>query len=258
MQTKRFTGRRGDLAVFITEKMKMRCKIADLITYVPETENLNFRCKDYRWDGNEKADIEICEESYRLDKYDLRLSKETVEYMESAYQFYMELVNFNGFYLHSSAVVKDGRAYLFSGPCRAGKSTHTKLWKETFGTEVHIINDDKPALRRVEGKWYAYGTPWCGKDGININEKAPLAGVCFLKKASENKIRTLDKFEAMKKILGQTIHKFDKKHKLDKLLDSIDVFLREIPVYELENIPESSAAKLSYETMYKGAQEAGL
>lgn len=236
----------------------IRCKIADLITDVPCGDGLGLRCEAYKFNYGSTADISIDAGLYRIDKYDPRISSETVAYMESAYQFYIKLVEFNGFYLHSSAVVKDGKAYLFSGPCRAGKSTHTKLWKETFGTEVHIINDDKPALRRVEGKWYAYGTPWCGKDGININEKAPLAGVCFLKKASENKIRTLDKFEAMKKILGQTIHKFDKKHKLDKLLDSIDVFLREIPVYELENIPESSAAKLSYETMYKGAQEAGL
>ncbi len=178
--------------------------------------------------------------------------------MESAYQFYLQLVNFEGFYLHSSAVVRDGKAYLFSGPCRAGKSTHTKVWKQTFGSDTYIINDDKPALRRINGIWYAYGTPWCGKEGINLNMKAPLAGVCFLTKAKENKIHRLDSFNAMKMILGQTIHKFDEKEKLEKMLASIEKFLKEIPVYRLENLPEPAAAELSYETMHKGAQEAGL
>ena len=38
-----------------------------------------------------------------------------------------------GFYLHSSAVELDGRAYLFSGKSGVGKSTHTRLWQQIFG-----------------------------------------------------------------------------------------------------------------------------
>jgi len=34
--------------------------------------------------------------------------------------------------------------------------------------------------------------------------------------------------------------------------------LEQIPVYELENRPEPAAAVLSYETMRRGALEAGL
>ena len=189
------------------------------------------------------------------EKYSPETGENVVAYMESAYQFYLELINFNGFYLHASAVVRDGKAYLFSGPCRAGKSTHTGLWQKTFGPEAYVINDDKPALRRMDGVWYAYGTPWCGKDGINRNEKAPLAGICFLKKAPENKIRRLDRLEAMKKIMSQTIYKFNEVEKLDLLLGNLELLLMEIPVYELENIPEPSAARLSYEIMHTGIQE---
>ena len=233
----------------------MKCKIADLIAEVPTSEGLASRCEDYVCDGEGGADIIIRTELYRREKYDSRLSENTVAYMESAYQFYCQLVEFEGFYLHSSAVVLDGKAYLFSGPCCAGKSTHTRLWQNVFGKEARVINDDKPALRRVDGIWYAYGTPWCGKDGININDKAPVAGVCFLKKAPENKIRRLDQIEAMKKVLGQTIHKFSNESQLTKLFQSLDLFLREVPIYELENVPEPSAALLSFETMYAGARK---
>lgn len=96
---------------------------------------------------------------------------------------------YNGLMLHASAAALGGRACLFSGPCGRGKSTHTRLWQQTFGEAVQVFNDDKPALRRLDGRWYAYGTPWCGKDGINLNQKWPLGGICFLEKSQENRIR---------------------------------------------------------------------
>jgi len=233
----------------------MRCLIADLITEVPATGGLAPRCRSYVYDGDRKTDIVIAEQLYRRDKYPADISENTLAYMEAAYQFYLELINFDGFYLHASAVVVDGRAYLFSGHSRAGKSTHTRQWQQIFGEKAVVINDDKPALRRIDGIWYAYGTPWCGKDGINTNMRAPVAGVCFLKKATQNKIRSLDSFEAMQNVLGQTIYKFQSADKLDKMLGHLDCFLREIPVYELENLPQPEAARLSYETMRRGIQE---
>lgn len=236
----------------------MLCKIAELLTEVPAAGGLAPRCEAYLCETAASADIIIRQEAYRPEHYDVRLPFETLAYMEAAYQFYLELVNHNGFYLHSSAVMLDGRVYLFSGPRRAGKSTHTRLWQQTFGPEARVINDDKPAIRLMDGKWIAYGTPWCGKDGINENASAPIAGVCFLKKAPHNAIRKLSSLEAATKILTQTIHKFDDEERLDKLLELLNRFVEEVPVYELENLPEPAAAKLSFETMRQGALENGL
>lgn len=236
----------------------MLCKIAQLLTEVPSAGGLASRCQDYLWPESGIPDIVIREEAYRTEKYDPRLGESGIAYMESAYQFYRKLVEFGGFYLHSSAVVLNGKAYLFSGPCRAGKSTHTRLWQTTFGPGARVINDDKPAIRYINGRWIVYGTPWCGKDGINENASAPLAGVCFLKKSAENKIRRLTSLEAMQKILSQTIYKFDEEEKLDNLLTLMNRFLTDIPIYELENRPEPAAARLSFDTMRRGAEENGL
>jgi hypothetical protein len=38
----------------------------------------------------------------------------------------------------------------------------------------------------------------------------------------------------------------------------VDRLVREIPIYELTNKPELDAARLSYETMHRGAEEANL
>ena len=236
----------------------MRCCIAELIVDVPEAEGLALRCENYAAPDALHPDIVIREELYQYEKYPSVYPRSMVAYMESAAQFYGKLLKYGGFYLHCSAVVWEGKAYLFSGDSGVGKSTHTRLWQSTFGPGARVINDDKPALRLIDGVWYAYGTPWCGKDGININEKAPVAGVCFLKQASHNAIRRLNSQEALENILKQTIWKFHNPMILNAVLDHLDRFLKMVPVYELENLPVPDAARLSYETMHRGAEEAGL
>ena len=235
----------------------MLCKIADLIADVPAAGGLAPRCEAYIWESSDVPDIIIREELYRRERYH-NCSPELVAYMESAYQFYKELVHFDGFYLHASAVVLDGKAYLFSGFSGAGKSTHTRHWQEEFGPDAVIINDDKPALRRIDGVWYAYGTPWCGKDGINANQKAPVAGICFLVKAEHNKIRRLSPWEAVQRVMGQTIYKFHSADAHDLLISHLERFLEEIPVYELENLPDAAAVRLSHSVMCCGAGEGAI
>lgn len=236
----------------------MICKIADLFVEVPTAGGLAPRCVDYLCSKDISPDIVISPHMYRRARYEAGTDDELIAYLESSYVFYRALVKFNGFYLHSSAIVRDGKAYLFSGDPGAGKSTHTQLWINTFGGDTRIINDDKPALRCIDGVWYAYGTPWCGKDYININERAPVVGVCFMKKAPHNRIRRLSTIEATQRILPQTLRKFKDEEYLHQILAHLDDFLRKIPVFELENRPEPEAALLSYETMHKSAMEAGL
>ena len=235
----------------------MLCKIADLFTEVPEAGDLVPRCREYLWEQAENVDIAIQADLFHPEDWPT-LNENAMVYMESGFQFNCSILKHNGMMLHSSAVVLDGKAYLFSGPCGTGKSTHTRLWQQVFGPAAQVINDDKPALRRIDGKWYAYGTPWCGKDGINQNLKAPLAGICFLKQAPYNKIRRLQTFEASKKIMAQTIYKFWKAEALDLMLSLLNSLVLEIPVFELENRPEPEAAQLSFETMLCAAEEAGL
>ena len=236
----------------------MICRISDLIVNVKEVGSLAPYLQNYRYEGTRPADIVIDPKQYDPKFYGPLLSGSDVEYMESGRIYHCGLLRHNGFYLHASAVEYEGKAYLFSAPSGTGKSTHTRLWQQHLGDKVRIFNDDKPSLRRLEETWYAYGTPWCGKDHININLKVPLAGVCFLKQGPENHIRRLNSQEAVNKILSQTIRRFHSGERLDLLLGHLDKFVREIPVFELENLPVPEAAKLSYETMRQAAEEMGL
>ena len=234
----------------------MLCNIAELLTEVPAAGGMASRCRDYLAPDAGAANIIIVQEGYRPDSWPGQ-DETMVAYMESGMQFYWGLLRFGGLMLHASAVALEGRAYLFSGPCGRGKSTHTRLWQSTFGDAVQVFNDDKPALRRLDGRWYAYGTPWCGKDGINLNQKWPLGGICFLEQAQENRIRRLSAAEALPLVLAQTTYRLQPQS-MELLLASLDKLLREIPVFLLENRPEAAAARLSFETMRRAAEEEGL
>ena len=58
-------------------------------------------------------------------------------------------------------------------------------------------------------------------------------------------------------MLAQTTYRLQARG-MDLLLASLDKLLREIPVFLLENRPEEAAARLSYDTMRRAAEEEGL
>lgn len=177
------------------------------------------------------------------------------EYMATCTAFYRELLRFDGLMLHASAVVLDGKAYLFSAKSGTGKSTHTGLWQQVFGAEnARILNDDKPALRFEDGRWYAYGTPWSGKYDISLNERVPVAGICMLERAEQNSIERFGGPAAIYAIMEQTLR--PNAPELRRLLmQNLDLLLRNVPVYRLRCNMEPEAAVLSHKVMCENAPE---
>lgn len=232
-------------------------RVADLILEIPAAGGMATRCGEYRSDAVEKPDIVISAEKYRPDVWP-GADEALVCYMESGMQFYTAILKFDGLMLHASALEWQGKAYLFSGPCGMGKSTHTRLWQQVYGNAAQVFNDDKPALRYLDNKWFAYGTPWCGKDGINQNKKVPLAGICFLKRGEENVIRQLQPEEALVRIISQTRRKLGSEYAVTLMLENSERLVKDIPVFELHCKADEDAAILSSTTMKQKAEEMGL
>lgn len=201
----------------------------------------------------EKADIVISYNPTAMEMYRKlapHLTEDERELMATAGDFYMGLLKFDGFMLHSSAVAVDNKAYLFSAPSGTGKSTHTQLWCTLFGEKAVIINDDKPAIRQVDGKILAYGTPWSGKSDLNVNVGIPLQGICVLSRSENNFIEPLDEGEAIFSILNQTIRPEDERY-MDLLLGLLDKTLGCVKVWKMGCNISTEAAKMAYETMSK-------
>ena len=220
-------------------------------------ELLNTRAKKYEIEylNTQTADITIDIDPALIQKrVDLNPASTLVygdyEYIMTGTKFYRGLLDFNGFMLHSSAVVLDGKAYLFSAPSGTGKSTHTELWTKYFkGKDVYIINDDKPALRLMDdGKFYVFGTPWSGKTDKNENARVPLQGICFIERSEENRIRKISNLEAVNKLMWQTIRPLDTQS-LDKLLSLFDKLIEQTDMYLMGCSISNEAVELAYNTM---------
>ncbi|MBQ2932531.1 MAG: hypothetical protein IJE62_06815 [Clostridia bacterium] len=176
------------------------------------------------------------------------LSLADCEYMWTGAHFCEELLKFDGFMLHASAVVYKERAYLFSAPSGTGKSTHTKQWLDAFGEDAYILNDDKPVIRLLNGKAVVFGTPWSGKTDQNRNAGVLLGGICFLERADENWIKPVGAKDAAFGILNQTIRPGDKK-RLVKLLELLDNVIKTTGVFRMGCTISTDAAIMSYDAM---------
>lgn len=227
-------------------------KIADLkVGYEPQYNMLKSRSEKYLCD--EPADFNVGVKDTAIDEQ-LKLYKsfstEALEYLFIGTAFNLKLLEYGGMFLHSSTVVADGKAYSFSAPCGTGKSTHANLWLKYLGDKAFIINDDKAAYRRIDGKYYVYGTPFSGKNDINVDTKAELKAICFVEQAEKNSIERIPMDDAVPLIISQTVRP-STPIRMEMMCDFIDELIRNIPVYRLKCNMEIDAARLSYETMSK-------
>lgn len=227
--------------------MELYYKIANLIVAMDSFGRTVQQAEPYRTEPAE-PDIRIRSKWQALMQEHPGLSEDVSEYLCSGGSFYCQLLNFGGMMLHASAVVVDGKAYLFSADCGTGKSTHTELWLKLFGDRAFLLNDDKPALRMEDGVWYAYGTPWSGKHDLSRNTRAELGGICCLSRGEENTIAPLTGPEAILRILRQTARPADPGLR-SKILERLDELITRVPVWQMKCNMEPEAAVVSYEAM---------
>jgi hypothetical protein len=104
--------------------------------------------------------------------------------------------------MHASSAVRGGRAFLFSGVSGVGKTTMASL----APADVLLLTDEMSFVRKEEGGFFAYGTPFAGdlaRPGENM--RAPLDTIFLLAQGPENRIEELDMAQAVRGILANTL-----------------------------------------------------
>lgn len=225
-------------------------RIADLTVEMQTFGRTLAQSQPYWYDAKEGEVVDVIIQSRwkEYQEYYPYCDKDLSEYMSTGSQFYWKLIDHGGMMLHSSAVMVDGRVYLFSAPSGTGKSTHTALWLQYLGERAKIINDDKPAIRVIGEKAYVYGTPWSGKTDLNRNVRGELAGIAVVKRSETNQIRRLNKKESIFALLDQTPRSRIEK-RMECLFQVMETIIQTVPIYELSCNMELEAAKVAYETM---------
>lgn len=221
-----------------------RYYIADLLVDMEASGRTEQQAEPYRVDADGPADIMIQRDAKKaLERTPEYETLERALYMETGSYFARELLKYNGTFLHSSGILLDGKAYLFSADSGTGKSTHTEKWIRLFG--ARYLNDDKPVLRLVDGVWMAYGTPWSGKHDLSSPEGAPVGGIVFLKRGAENSIRRITPQEAIPLMMAQTQRTLGQ-GQMSKQLELIDHLMRTVPFWELTCRNDDEAAFVSH------------
>lgn len=229
--------------------MKKYYSIAGLTVEMDTFGRTEEQAEPYRITDVQQCDFTVQSNPETIKKKYPQMSDDDCEYVATGSNFYRNLLSYhNGFMLHSSAVVVDGMAYLFTASSGTGKSTHTKLWLKLFGDRAYILNDDKPAVRLENGKWYAYGTPWSGKHDISRNVRVPIAGVAIVRRAGEDSIVRFSGIEAVMEILRQ-VNKPNDVQLRGRIMELVSNLLEDVPIWKLNCTMNVSAARIAYENM---------
>lgn len=140
------------------------------------------------------------------------------------------LLGQQGFLLHAATVVRNGKAYVFAGRSGAGKSTVASL-----SPRGSVLTDEISLLKRVDGEWRAFGTPFWGEfraDGANTS--APLAGIFRLVQAAAHRLAPLRPSELLKTMLPCVLFFSPRLGHNDRLLQILVAASERVAGYNLE------------------------
>ena len=127
---------------------------------------------------------------------DDRSAYEASYLLMQAYMFRLAMTD--GFMIHAAAVVHQGQGILFCGQSGAGKSTQANLWKKHLHCE--ILNYDKPCILQENGRFFAHGSPWSGKERVIKNECVPLRAIVYVVQAKQNRVTRFSPAQAMSRL----------------------------------------------------------
>ena len=140
-----------------------------------------------------------------------------------------KLLGGHGFLLHAATVLRDRKAYIFTGRSGAGKSTVTSL-----SPEGSVLTDEISLLRREDGVWCAYGTPFWGEfRAAGSNIRAPVAGVFRLLQAAENHVTALRPVPILRALLPNVLFFSAEAEANRRLLEILSQAATEIAGYDL-------------------------
>ena len=196
---------------------------------------LEWLCREYVTDEVPKIVLSVTQEEIEEER-----SKQadifTDGYLETICLYRklaLEMLKCDVFLMHASVIEVDGEGYAFLAHSGTGKTTQTRLWLEYFGARARVINGDKPLIRVMpDGTFVAYGTPWCGKEGMGCNASVPLKALFLLERSTVPTCEPADQEFSIDRLFHQLLMPEDPEQMM-QLLDMVDKLVETVPCYRL-------------------------
>jgi hypothetical protein len=189
------------------------------------------------------APPEAAQFTYRLDEATLMLVDNGALFLGVQNEYRLDslirillsllLLDQRGFLLHAATIVRNGRAFLFTGQSGAGKSTIA-----SFAPEDCVLTDEISLVRLFNGEWHAFGTPFWGEfRGIGSNRRVPLTGIYQLVQAKKNHAQRLEPAAALGALLPNVLFFSSETHRTKQLLDVLTGLVGQLAVFRLCFLP---------------------
>lgn len=210
-------------------------------SYIVELEYGTKDSKHWMW-----MDATISEVKIKVNWKDSSASQALTSMLRIAYS--QRILYYDGFSIHASAVMKDGKGFLFLGKSGTGKSTHSRLWMENM-ERVELLNDDNPMVRIIGGKAWIYGSPWSGKTPCYKQKSISLAGIVRLQQASENRWVQMDGVKAWAIIYPSCAVIYQDKTLYTHLQNTLNRLVSLVKIAHLSCLPNAEAALMNENKM---------
>jgi hypothetical protein len=140
-----------------------------------------------------------------------------------------------GLMVHACGIDDGGHGYIFAGNSTHGKSTMARLWKD----KACVLNDDRIVLRKHEGKFWMYGTPWHGDYTAVVPKGILLEKVFFLNQEDVNSMSCVEGATAASKLLTRCFPPLWNEEGMNFTLDFCAQLVSDVPCYELGFVPDN-------------------
>ncbi|MBN1996967.1 hypothetical protein JW935_05400 [candidate division KSB1 bacterium] len=144
------------------------------------------------------------------------------------------LADKRGIMVHSCGVDDDNNGYLFAGQSTHGKSTTAAIWEK----HARILNDDRIIIRKENGEFKMYGTPWHGAFHGIAPLAIPLKKIFFLRKSKVNQLVPQNGVIATSKLFARSFPPFWNREGMDFTLDFISQVVSATACYEFGFFPD--------------------
>jgi hypothetical protein len=143
-----------------------------------------------------------------------------------------------GLIVHACGIDDGGGGMLFVGESGAGKSTLSNLWYQNNG--VTIFSDDRIILRKRNGEYWMYGTPWHGEARFVSSSSVRLEHIFFLQHDQKNAVRTLNRADAVVEFLKASFPPFWDSHGVEFAMAFLSNLTEAVPCQALSFKPDAS------------------
>lgn len=139
-----------------------------------------------------------------------------------------------GLMVHACGVSDNGRGYVLAGNSGHGKTTLAEIWQ----SEARILNDDRIILRKKDGRFWMYGTPWRGANRSVSPQGVPVEKIFFPKHAVNNGAKRVVGAQAASMILTRCFPPVWDAEGMAYTLDFLSELTSQVPCYELAFSPD--------------------